>query len=107
MPLYMYQVSYTSEAWADLAKKPQDRAEAIKPAIRSLKGRLLSLYFAFGEHDVVVIAQMPDEESAAALSIAASAGGAIKSIKTTALMTVPQAMRAMRKARRTGYQPPA
>lgn len=107
MPLYMYQASYTPEAWADLTMKPQDRAEAIKPMVRSLKGRLLNFYLAFGEYDLVVIAQMPDEESAAAFSIAATAGGAIKSIKTTPLMTVPQGMRAMRKARRAGYQPPA
>ncbi|MEX0786944.1 MAG: GYD domain-containing protein [Dehalococcoidia bacterium] len=107
MPLYMYQVSYTPEAWADLARKPQDRSEAIKPMFRSLKGRLLNFYLSFGEYDLVVIAQMPDDESAAALSIAASAGGAIKSIKTTPLMTVRQGLQSMRKAKRAGYAPPA
>lgn len=107
MPLYMYQVAYTPEAWADMAKKPQDRAEAIKPMLRSLKGRLVSFYNAFGEYDAVVIVQMPDDESAAAASIAASAGGAVKAIKTTPLMSVRQGVQAMRKAKRAGYQPPS
>lgn len=107
MPLYMYQVSYTPEAWADLTKKPQDRSEAIKPVLRKLKGRLLDFYLSFGEYDAVVIAQLPDDQSAAAVSIAASAGGAIKGIKTTPLMTVRQGMGALRKAKRSGYQPPA
>ncbi len=107
MPYYMYQVSYTPEAWAGLAKRPQDRARAIRPIIRDLKGRLTSFYLAFGEYDAVVIAEMPDDETAAALSIAATAGGAVKAIKTTPLMTVQQGMRAMRKAGKAGYRPPS
>ena len=42
MPFYMYQVAYTPEAWAGLAKKPQDRARAIRPIIAGLKGKLVS-----------------------------------------------------------------
>ena len=107
MPYYMYQVSYTPEAWAGLAKRPQDRARAIRPIIRQLKGRLVSFYLAFGEYDAVVIAEMPDNEAAAALSIAASAGGAVKAIKTTSLMTVQEGIQAMRKAGKSGYRPPS
>ncbi len=107
MPYYMYQVSYTPEAWAGLAKRPQDRARAIRPIIRQLKGRLVSFYLAFGEYDAVVIAEMPDNEAAAALSIAASAGGAVKAVKTTSLMTVQEGIQAMRKAGRSGYRPPS
>jgi uncharacterized protein with GYD domain len=107
MPLYLYQVSYTSEGWASLVKKPQDRARAIRPMIKQLKGKLVSFYLAFGEYDVVAIAEMPNGEAAAALSMAASAGGAIKAIKTTPLMTVPEGMRSMRQAKRAGYAPPS
>lgn len=107
MPYYMYQVSYTAEAWAGLVRRPQDRARAIRPIIRQLKGRLVSFYLAFGENDVVAIAEMPDNEAAAALSVAVSAGGAVKSIKTTPLMTVQEGMQAMRKAGGSGYRPPS
>ena len=36
MPLYMYQLSYTPEAVAALVREPQDRAEAVRPAIEAL-----------------------------------------------------------------------
>lgn len=107
MALYMYQVSYTSEAWATLVKKPQDRAKAIQPMARKLKGRIRDFYFTFGDYDLIVIAEFPDNETAAAFSLAASAGGALKSIKTTPLMTVPKGMTAMRRAKQARYTPPA
>ena len=107
MPFYLFQASYTPEAWAGLVKRPQDRARAIRPIIKKLKGRLVSLYLAFGEYDVVGIAEMPNNEAAAAFSIAASAGGAVNAIKTTPLMTVQEGMRAMRQAGQAGYRPPA
>jgi len=106
MARYMYQVAYTEDAWGALVKKPADRVEAIKPMVRKLGGKIETAYFTFGDHDLMVIASMPDDVSAAAMSIAASAGGAIKSIKTTPLMTVREGMRAMRKAKRAGYTPP-
>lgn len=107
MAFYLFQASYTPEAWAGLVKRPQDRARAIRPIIKQLKGRLVSLYLAFGEYDVVGIAEMPNNEAAAAFSIAASAGGAVKAVKTTPLMTVQEGMRAMRQAGQAGYRPPA
>ncbi len=98
MALYMYQVSYTPEAWAAMVKKPQDRARAIRPLTKKMKGRVRDFYLTFGDYDVVLIAEFPDNETAAAFSLAASAGGALKAIKTTQLMTVAQGMTAMRKA---------
>lgn len=105
MPRYMYEVAYTPEAWAALVKKPQDRIEAIRPAVRKLGGKIESAYFAFGDYDIVAIANMPDNVSAAAFSLAVSAGGSVKSIRTTPLMTIREGMRAMRQAKRSGYTP--
>ncbi len=105
MPRYMYEVAYTPEAWAALVQKPQDRIEAIRPAIRKLGGKIETAYFAFGDYDLVLIANMPDNVSAAALSLAASAAGTAKAIKTTPLMTIREGMRAMRQAKRSTYTP--
>ena len=107
MPLYMFQSAFTADAWAILAKTPQNRGEAVRPGIEQLGGKLISYYLAFGEYDSVVIAELPDNPSAAAASIAAAAGGAIKAIKTTPLMTVEEGMEAMRKASQAGYRPPS
>jgi uncharacterized protein with GYD domain len=45
--------------------------------VESAGGRLEAYYFAFGPHDAVAIVELPDNVSAAALSIAASGGGAV------------------------------
>ena len=106
MAHYMIQASYTAEAWSKLIKSPQDRGQAIRPMIEKLGGKLVSFYNSFGEHDVLVIVQVPDNVSAAALSLAAVAGGAMKGIKTTPLMTAEEGMEAMRKAAVAGYRAP-
>ena len=107
MAQYMFQVAFTAEAWAKMAKEPQNRESAIRPAIEKLGGKLLGYWMAFGESDAVVIVDMPDNVSAAAAAIGATAGGACKSLKTTVLMSVEEGMQAMRKATSAGYRPPA
>ncbi len=107
MAHYLFQAAYTPEAWAALVKNPQSRAEAIRPIIEGLGGKLVGVYLAFGEYDVVGLAEMPDNVSAAAFSMAASAGGAVKTVKTTPLMTTEEAVEAMRKAGQAAYRPPS
>jgi uncharacterized protein with GYD domain len=106
MARYLFQASYTSEAWAAQVSHPQNRMDVIRPVIERLGGRLESAYLSFGDYDVVVIAEMPDHVSAAAFSLAASAGGAVKAVKTTPLMTIEEGMEAMQKAAGAGYRPP-
>ncbi len=106
MAQYMFQVSFTSEAWAKMVREPQNREQAIKPTIEKLGGKLVGYWFAFGESDAVVIVQMPDNVTAAAASLAATAGGAVKSLRTTVLMSVDESLQAMRKAAGAGYQAP-
>ena len=98
MAYYMIQAAFTPESWAKLVKNPQDRREAIRPMIEKLDGRLEGYWLAFGDYDAVVIAQVPDNVTAAALSLAAAAGGALRAIKTTPLMPMEEGMQAMRKA---------
>lgn len=107
MPLYLLQVAYTPEAWATMVQKPQDRIEAVTPAVKKLGGRVVDGYYAFGKYDVVAIVQMPDNVTAAAFSISAAAGGAVKAIKTTPLMSRAEGVRAMRTAKKSTYTPPS
>jgi len=106
MAHYMFQVSFTADAWAKMVREPQNREQAIKPTIEKLGGKLVGYWFTFGDSDAVVIVQMPDNLTAAAASLAATAGGAVKSLKTTVLMSVDESMQAMRKAAGAGYQAP-
>ena len=86
MPLFLSQVAYNEEGWHALVSNPQNRLDVVRPVVEKLGGRLVNAYFAFGEYDFVLIAEFPDNVSAAALAIAAAAGGAVKSMKTTPLM---------------------
>ena len=100
MPRFMLEVSYTPEAWAAQLERPTNRIELLKPVLDSVGARFESAYFAFGEYDIVAIIESPDNTSAAALSLAFSAGGAIKKIRTTPLMTIEEGLEAMRKGAR-------
>ena len=106
MPLYMTQFAYTSDAWAALAKNPQNREEVLRALVEKLGGRLLTFYYAFGEYDGMFITEMPDETTAAAAVLAAISPGHLKGIKTTVLLTTEKAMEAMRKASTQSYQAP-
>jgi uncharacterized protein with GYD domain len=66
----------------------------------------LGAYYAFGEHDVVLIAEFPDNVSAAAIALTVAAGGAAKEFKTTVLLSVDEVLEAMRRAGRAAYRPP-
>jgi uncharacterized protein with GYD domain len=102
----MLQASYTPEAWATLVKKPQNRLEVIRSAVEKLGGSIEGSWLAFGEHDIVLICKFPDAVSAGAFSIAIAAGGALKSSKTTPLLTFEEGIEAMKQAGKTGYRPP-
>ena len=106
MPRYLFQASYSSQGVADLIKSPENRAEAVRPVVERMGGKLESFDFVLGDFDVVAIAEMPDNVSMTALSMAVSATGAIASFKTSVLLSSDEAMEAMRKASGTGYRPP-
>ena len=102
----MLQVTYAPEAWAALVDEPHSRTEAVQPAVEQLGGTVHSTWLAFGEYDVISILELPDNVRAAAISMAISAGGAVKAIKTTPLMTWEEGVEAMREAAQAAYQPP-
>jgi uncharacterized protein with GYD domain len=107
MPHFLTQAAYTDQAWQALVANPQNRLDAIRPVIEKLGGRVVNAYFAFGDYDFVLITELPDNVSAAALAIAASAGGACKSVKTTPLMEATEGLEAIRKAGTSGYRAPS
>ena len=105
MPFFLHQVSYTPEALTRLIANPQDRTEAVRAPIEKLGGKIKDAYFALGPFDVVLITEMPDNASAAGISMAFAAGGAVRNCQTTALMSSAEALDAMRKAGSCGYKP--
>jgi uncharacterized protein with GYD domain len=105
MPSYLIQGSYTIEALQALMKKPQDRTPVVAKAVENLGGSLTGLWLSFGDQDIVALVELPNNVSAAALALAIAAGGALKTTKTTPLLTVAQGISAMKKASSSGYVP--
>ena len=90
MPKCLIQGRYTAEGLRGLAKdKASGRKAAVQAAVKNLKGKVESFYFAFGSDDVVLIVEAPDNIAAAALSTSVGLSGLV-SIRTTPLLTVEE-----------------
>ena len=99
MPLYMYEAAYTAESLAAQLKNPQNRADMVgRAACEAVGGKLLGSWYCFGDYDLIIIADVPNNESMTAISLAIASGGAIRSAKTTVLMTGAEAVAGMKKA---------
>jgi uncharacterized protein with GYD domain len=87
MPKFLLQVNYTVDGVRGvLAKGGSARKAAAQAAAKSVGGKIDSFYFAFGGTDVYVIADMPDNEAAAALALTVTAAGGA-AVKTTVLIS--------------------
>ena len=108
MAQYLIEVAYTPDSWAHQVRQQGNVLERIQPLVDACGGRIESLFYAFGEHDLVGLIDFPSPEDAAAFSLAATAGGSVKSFKTTPLMTVEQGIAAMHRANEASsrYRPP-
>ena len=71
--------------------------------MKGMRGSLEAFYYAFGEEDVYIIADLPDDASATAVSLSVGATGAV-SLKTTVLVTPETVDAAVKKA--VDYRPP-
>ena len=104
MPKYLWQVSYTPQGVQGLRKDGGvARRAAVKRLIEQAGGKLESFYFAFGEADAYTIAELPDTATAAAVSLAVNALGAVH-LRTVPLVTPEEMDTANKKS--IDYQPP-
>ena len=80
MTRYMIRASYTAEGVRGLLKDGgSSRQAAVDKMIQGLGGVSENFYYAFGENDVYAVAQLPDNATAAAVSLAITASGAVTS----------------------------
>tara|TARA_B100000029_G_scaffold489417_1_gene547163 strand:+ start:669 stop:998 length:330 start_codon:yes stop_codon:yes gene_type:complete len=106
MAHYLLQASYTPKAWAALIENPEIRPELLRPRVQALGGDIEGRWLSYEDHDVVLLLDMPDEVSMAALWMASAAGPHIKSIKITPLMSWEDGLSAMTKAKLAVHAPP-
>ena len=97
MPKYLFEARYSPEGAIGLAKEGgTGRRDAVKKHLEDVGGKLESMYFAFGDIDCFVIVDLPDNVSAAALSLAVNESGLIAS-RTIVLLTPDEMDRASKK----------
>jgi uncharacterized protein with GYD domain len=104
MTQYLYQAAYSAESLAAQMKNPTDRLAEVGALLeQSVGARIIGGGFSFGEYDVTVVVEAADDQTMAAVAIAIAAGGAIRSAKTTPLLTGDEWIAAMTKASSVTY----
>jgi uncharacterized protein with GYD domain len=104
MSKYLISASYTAPGLQGVRSGgAKARVDAVSTMLEAVGGHLDSFHFAFGDADVYVVADLPDDESAAAVAMAINSSGAV-TIRTTKLLTVEQVDEALQRS--VAYQAP-
>ena len=104
MPKFLWQVSYTAQGAQGLkADGGSARRAVAEQLVNQAGGKLESFYFALGESDAYIVADLPDTSAAMGISLAVNASGAVR-LRTVPLLT-PEEMDAAAK-KTVDYRPP-
>ena len=106
MTRYLIQIAIAPQAMAAVIQNPHNRAEAVRPIFEAVGGRLEEYYIAVGGNTAYIVAELPDEKSLGVINMAVFAGGAVTSMKSTAIVTAEEAVDVMKKAGAIAYRPP-
>lgn len=98
MSHYLLRVAFNPQGWAAWIAQPHSCQGKIQSEAGRLGGKLLSMWWSFGEENITLLFKMPDEIHMAAFSIFAVAMGAMKQFTITPVLTDEEALQAMRKA---------
>jgi len=91
MPLFITQGRFTHEYIRGGMAKPEDRYAVISRLIEQAGGKLVSLYITLGQHDFMLVSEMPDAKAATILAFVATGGGGIEGSVTTQAFTTAEA----------------
>ena len=78
------------ETIAAAMERPSDRAAVVGGLLKSVGGRLDAYYWMFGQYDGLVIADVPDSVTAAAVNLAVGSTGAFTHLETHELIPADQ-----------------
>ena len=108
MAFYLLRAKYAQDSMNALVQRPEDRMLTTTRLLKEVGGRLHYYFFCFGEYDIVLLFELPDNVSAAALAMTLSAAGTVTATETIPLLTTEEAIDAMNQAREASgiYVPP-
>ncbi len=98
MAIFITQGRFTRDYIKGGLAKPEDRREAISRLCQQAGGKLLDLYFTLGQHDFLIISDMPDAHAASMLTLVATGGGGIENSVTTQAFTTAEAKSVLERA---------
>ena len=104
MPIFITQGRYTQQAIKGLVEKPEDRQEEVQRLFERAGGRLLSYYMTFGEHDFLIVAEMPNETAMLTALVTAASGAGVTDVKTTLAVSTASAKEAFAAAGKSASQ---
>jgi uncharacterized protein with GYD domain len=97
MPHYLMRWIWKDAAFKSMTDSPQDREVPAREIVEAYGGKMSHYYFMFGEFDGMLIAEFPDNESAAPCSMKITSAGVFERLETQVLMTAQEAQRSMQK----------
>jgi len=77
MATYVMLVNYTQKGIENIKESPA-RLDAVKQAFQAMGGELKQFYLVLGRYDIVVVGEVPDDETAAKLALAVGSGGSVR-----------------------------
>ncbi len=95
MPTYMTSFDYEGQAWRLMAEHPEDREAAARAVVEAAGGRLVAWYWMFGDHDGLLVYEVPSAGVAAAVLVAVAASGSVRNLRTSRLLSSEEAQQAM------------
>jgi len=95
MPKYLLQASYTTDGIQGLVgDSASGRRADVQAAVKAVGGKVEAFYFAFGADDVIIILDLPDNVTAAAIGLTTSGSGGVR-VRTTPLLSVEEVDKAL------------
>jgi uncharacterized protein with GYD domain len=96
---YMFQGCYTQSAITKMLARPEDRSKAAAWVAKAHGGKCHAYFMSLGEHDFMALMEFPNDEAATATAMAVAAAGHVTGMQTTKLLTGPESVKAMKRAR--------
>jgi uncharacterized protein with GYD domain len=106
MAKYVILFGLTGETARRFVANPSDRAAVVRELAESAGGSLESYYWMFGQYDGLAVFSLPDSQTAAALSLAATGSGAFTRFETHELIEADDLIQIAERAKQISYQPP-
>ena len=98
MSFYLLRAKLDHEFMKALVDRPEDRMVTTTRLLKGIGGRLHYYFFCFGEYDIVLIYELPDNLSSASLSMVLTSSGSVTEVETTPLLTMEEAITSMGQA---------